>query len=277
MTLIEVLKRATGYLDQHGCASPRLDAELLLAHALDLRRIDLYLQFERQLGEPELTRYRDLIARRGRGEPVAYMTGVKEFMGLAFEVTPAVLLPNPDTEVLVQRAVELARARGGPVAVADIGTGSGCIAVAVAHYVAEAALIATDIDPAALEVAARNVARHSLQDRIWLVEGDLLQPLAGPCDILCANLPYVAEGADLPAEVTAQPAGALYGGPTGAELVLRLLAEGHGHLAEGGVLLAEADVTIMDGLAEAARRQYGEVKVLRDLGGKERVLEAWKT
>src|SRR5207249_4826354 len=112
LTLIEVLRRATGYLEQHGSGSARLDAELLLAHSLGLRRLDLYLQFERPLADAELGLYRDLIARRGKGEPVAYLVGRKEFMGLEFEVTRDVLVPNPDTELLVQRAVSWGRERG---------------------------------------------------------------------------------------------------------------------------------------------------------------------
>jgi len=128
VTLIEVLRRATGYLEQHGSASPRLDAEVLMAHALGVRRLDLYLQFERVLSEAELVPYRELTARRGRGEPVAYLVGSREFMKLDFEVTPDVLVPNPDTEVLVVRAIELLRGRSDGARVADVGTGSGCIA-----------------------------------------------------------------------------------------------------------------------------------------------------
>src|SRR5258706_12157460 len=134
LTVIEVLTRAAGHLQKQGSTSARLDAEVLLAHALGVGRIDLYVKFERQMSEEELARYRGLVAGRARGEPVAYLVGHKEFMALDFVVTPAVLVPNPDTEVLVQRAVAIARERGGPVRAADVGTGSGCIAIALAHY-----------------------------------------------------------------------------------------------------------------------------------------------
>src|SRR5207302_1647837 len=134
VTIVEVLKLTAGYLQKHGSESSRLDAELLLAHALKLKRLDLYLKFDHQLNESVLSKYRALVARRAKGEPVAYLVGHKEFMGLDFEVTPDVLVPNPDTEVLVQRAVALARDSATPLRVADVGTGSGCIAVSIAHY-----------------------------------------------------------------------------------------------------------------------------------------------
>ena len=175
MTMLEVLRRATGYLEQHGSGSPRLDAELLMAHVLGLRRLDLYLQFERPLSDPELAPYRELIARRGRGEPVAYLVGRKEFMKLDFEVTPEVLVPNPDTEPLVLRAIEWTRARGGPVRAVDVGTGSGCIAVALAHYVPAVSVCATDVSAAALEVAGRNAERLGVGERVAFTQGSLLE------------------------------------------------------------------------------------------------------
>lgn len=274
MTIAEVLKRSADYLQKHGSDSPRLDAELLLAAALGLRRLDLYLKFERTLAEPELGRYRDLIARRSRGEPVAYLTGHKEFMGLDFEVSPAVLVPNPDTEVLVQRAVELARQQQRHLRVADVGTGSGCIAIAVAHYARNTEVWASDVSPAALEVAARNVARHGVGERVHLVRGDLLAPLAGEFDLICANLPYVGAGSKLPAEVTAQPARALFADQDGAALVNRLLDEAPARLRAGGCVLAELDPAIVDAVSATAERNYSARRIHRDLGGHQRVLEA---
>ena len=275
MLLAEVLKRATGYLETHGSSSPRLDAELLLAHALALRRLDVYLQHDRDLSEAELTSYRELIRRRGEGEPVAYLTGRKEFMGLEFEVTRAVLVPNPDTETLVQRAVTWARERAQPLDFADVGTGSGCIAVAIAHYAPQVRVFAADIDAAALEVAARNVARHHLEDRVALAQGDLLQPLPGRLDAICANLPYVAQDAILPPEVTAQPPTALYAGDQGNELVERLLRESPGRLNPAGVVLLEIDPPLLEKLGPVADELFRNHRVHRDLGGLERVLELW--
>ena len=275
--MLEVLRRATGYLTSHGSASARLDAEVLMAHALSVRRLDLYLQFDRQLSEAELAPYRDLLSRRGRGEPVAYLVGRKEFMKLDFEVTPDVLVPNPDTEVLVERAVAWARERSGgarAVHIADVGTGSGCIAVAVAHYVPEAVVWASDIDEAALAVAGRNVRTHGLADRVTLVRGDLLAPLPAALDLVCANLPYVAPGAELPAEVVAQPAHALFADEAGAALVKRLLGEAPAKLVPGGAVFAEIDPSLQQALLGALEGYAGH-RLHRDLGGHVRVLEAW--
>jgi release factor glutamine methyltransferase len=275
LTIVEVLKLSADYLQKHGSDSARLDAELLLAHALGLRRLDLYLKFDRWLTEPELSAYRGLVARRGKGEPVAYLVGHKEFMGLDFEVTPEVLVPNPDTEILVQRAVAIAREAQGACRVADVGTGSGCIAIAVAHYASNAEVWATDVSGGALAVAARNVARHGLEARVHLERGDLMEPLAGAFDLVCANLPYVAAGAPLPAEVTAQPARALYAEDGGAALIDRFLGDAPARLARGGRVLAELDPSIVAAVSQSAGRKYSGYKVHRDANGRERVLEAW--
>jgi len=269
--VLEVLTRATGHLQKHGSTSARLDAEVLLAHALGMGRIDLYVRFDRPMSEEELARYRGLVAGRARGEPVAYLVGHKEFMALDFLVTPAVLVPNPDTEVLVQRAVAIARERNGPMRAADVGTGSGCIAIALAHYAPTVEVWAGDVSREALDVARRNVDKHGLAGRVHLVEGDLLEPFPGEFDLVCANLPYVCGQADLPSEVRAQPATALFAADGGAALVSRLLAEAPRHLSHGGRLLAEIDAAILPAL----HVPFAGHKVHRDLGGRERVLEAW--
>ena len=275
VTVLEVLKLASEHLGKHGSDSARLDAELLLAHALGLRRLDLYLKFDRLMNEAELTAYRDLVARRAKGEPVAYLVGHKEFMGLDFEVSPAVLVPNPDTEVLVQRAVALARESGRALRVADVGTGSGCIAIAVARYAPEVEVWASDVSQEALDVATRNTAKHELTGRIHLACGDLMEPLPGSFDLVCANLPYVAAGSRLAREVVAQPAQALYAGQDGAALVTRLLAEAPARLSPGGRVLAELDPSILSAVLAAADLGFAGRVVHRDLGGHDRVLETW--
>jgi release factor glutamine methyltransferase len=288
LTLIEVLRRAAGYLEQRGSDSPRLDSELLLAHALGVRRLDLYLQFERPLSDTELAPYRELIARRGKGEPVAYLVGRKEFMGLEFEVTRDVLVPNPDTELLVQVAVSWGRERRGRLCFADIGTGSGCIAVALAHFLREAEVFASDLSSAALAVAARNAARHGVGSRVHLAQGELLQPLPRAVDAICANLPYLDENAALSAEVLAQPKEALFpptksgdfaGTPGGGgdRLVRRLLEEAPSHLTPDGLVFAEVDPAIATGMLELARGLYARAVLHKDLGGHDRVLQAWKS
>jgi release factor glutamine methyltransferase len=275
LTVLEVLKLASDHFQKHGSDSARLDAEVLLAHVLGLRRLDLYLKFDRPLSEAELVRYRSLTAKRAKGEPVAYLVGHKEFMGLDFIVTPAVLVPNPDTEVLVQRAVEIAREAGRSLRMADVGTGSGCIAIAIAHYAANVEVVASDVSGDALEVAARNVAAHGLGGRIQLVCGDLMAPLTGSFDLVCANLPYVAAGSALAPEVVAQPARALYADRGGSALVTRLLAEAPARLNPGGRALAEVDPSIAATAAEAAGKNFAGHRIHSDLGGHQRVLEAW--
>ena len=275
MKVLEVLKLASEHLGKHGSDSARLDAEVMLAGALGLRRLDLYLQFDRPLSEDELSVYRSQVARRAHGEPVAYVVGHKEFMALDFDVTPAVLVPNPDTEVLVQLAVAWARDAGRPVRVADVGTGSGCIAVAVAHYSPNAEVWAGDISGEALEVAARNVSKHSLEHRVHLARGDLMEPLPGAFDLVCANLPYVAAGATLPEEVRSQPGIALFAEGDGAALVARLLEVAPVRLSSGGRVLAEIDPSIAASVAGVAARNFAGHRIHNDLGGHERVLEAW--
>ncbi len=206
MTVIEVLKAASGHLSKHGSEGARLDAEVILAQALGVRRLDLYLQFDRPLSETELDMYRGLVRRRAHGEPVAYVVGHKEFMALEFEVTPDVLVPNPDTEVLVQRAVAIARSAPENLRVADVGTGSGCIAIALAHYVPPIEVWVSDISVPALEVAERNAPAR---------------------------------------------------------------------LKPGGRVLAEVDPSILPTVLEAADRNFSSRALHRDLGGHERVLEAW--
>lgn len=275
MTVVEVLKLSTDHLQKHGSDAPRLDAELLLAHALGVRRLDLYLKFDRPLSADELTAYRGLVARRAKHEPVAYLVGRKEFMGLDFRVTRDVLVPNPDTELLVQRAVSIAREAGRPLRVADVGTGSGSIAIAVAHYAPQTEVWAADLSRAALEVAAQNVAAHRLEQRVHLVCGDLMEPLAGPFDLVCANLPYLAAGGSLAPEVVAQPAVALFADQQGAGLVTRLLDCVPARLNPGASVLVELDPSILPVVVEAAARNFAHHRVHRDLGGHERLLEAW--
>ena len=275
MTVLEVLKLASEHLGKHGSDSARLDAEVMLAGALGLRRLDLYLQFDRALSEAELGVFRAQVARRAHGEPVAYVVGHKEFMALDFEVTPAVLVPNPDTEALVQLAVARAREAGRPLRVADVGTGSGCVAIATAHYAPDVEVWASDISTKALEVAARNVAKNSLEPRVHLACGDLMEPLPGSFDLVCANLPYLAAGARLPAEVVAQPGVALYAGDEGAGLVIRLLETAPARLNPGGRVLLEVDPAILSSALEVADRNFAGRRVHLDLAGHERVLEAW--
>lgn len=259
--------------------TPRLDAELLTAHALGLPRIQLYLQFDRPLIPPELAAIRELVKRRQAGESVAYVVGKKEFFGLELAVDQRVLVPRPDTETLVDEALE--RTAGGPAEarVADVATGSGAVAIAFARQRPQAVVFASDLSSDALAVAAANAERHAVA--ITFLHGDLEAPLAGqaPFDLVTANLPYIpsADIAGLAPEVRAEPRLALDGGPDGLALVRRLVAAAPGLLSGGGVLALEVgagQARETAGLMAAAG--LGDVRLRRDLGQVERVVSGQK-
>jgi release factor glutamine methyltransferase len=283
-TVRRVLEAAAGLLAARGIDEARLDAEWLLAHALGARRLDLYLQMDRPLDPSERARYRELVKRRGAREPVAYIVGEAGFYSLDLHVTPDVLVPRPETELLVDRALDLLRARSQdapPAIVADIGAGSGAIAVAVARFGKDRVghVHAVDTSDRALAVARRNAQRHGVADRVTLHHGDLLAPLeglAGGVDLLLSNPPYVAEAhrALLSPEVRREPAQALFAPEGGLAVVRRLLEGCPGFLAPGGVVLVELgfdQARAAGGLATAAG--LTDVRLHADLGGHERVLE----
>jgi release factor glutamine methyltransferase len=243
-TLIEVVRLSAAYLAQHGSSSSRLDAELLAAHALRLRRIDLYLQFERPLDQLQLAGIRELIRRRGAGEPVAYLTGSREFHGRSFAVDPRVLIPRPETETLVELALGVARSRDGPVRIADLGTGSGCIAVTLAAELPRATVIAVDADASALEVARRNAAEHGVAERVQVLQGSWADPLDSPVDLVVSNPPYVTRDELAAAEVTVrefEPRLALDGGDDGLDAYRALLPTLRRWLEPHASVLLEVD------------------------------------
>jgi len=276
----EALTRGRQILRRAGVPEAAVDAEVLLAHVLATDRLALYREEQRALSPREWTLFRDLLVRRARREPVAYLTGRKEFMGLAFAVNRAVLIPRPETELLVERALALSSGWEAPVVV-DVGTGCGAVAVSLAYYHAWAEVHATDISDAALAVARENAARHGVASRVHLYPGDLLAPvvfLAGRVDLVVANLPYVTSGelARLPPDVRDyEPRAALDGGPDGLALYRRLVPQAARVLRAGGVLLAEVGPgqgrVLADLLVAAGWR---ETRVILDYGGRERVVEA---
>jgi release factor glutamine methyltransferase len=196
-TIQRLLAWITEYLTKNEVDAPRLSAEMLLSHVLNLKRIELYARFDQPVEQQALDRLRDLVKRAGQHEPVAYLIGRTEFYSLEFEVTPDCLIPRPETELLVQRAIEFLRTREGEQHVCDLCTGCGCIAVAIAKSFPGAHLIATDISDQALAVAARNVEKHGLAERIELLQGDLFDPLLPHLDVtqwdlIVCNPPYVS-------------------------------------------------------------------------------------
>ncbi|TNF24101.1 MAG: peptide chain release factor N(5)-glutamine methyltransferase [Deltaproteobacteria bacterium] len=287
-TVLDILKWTTGFFEKLGIDSPRLTAELLLAHVLGLARIQLYVQFERPLDPIERQTYRELVKRRAAGEPVQYILGDQEFWSLSFVVRPGVLVPRADTEVLVEEAVaiarELAGREGEGLRIADVGTGSGAIAVALAHELPAAALWADDIADVPLEVAPQNAAAAGVGERVTVLRGAGLTPLlsaAGPFDVVCSNPPYIRAGdlAGLMREVRDwEPLEALVSGADGLD-VLRVLVDEvtrPGALRPDGAVLFE----IGDGpQAETvggwlAARGFTGVRVRKDYGGRPRVVIA---
>lgn len=260
--------------------SPRLEAELLLAHGLGLRRLDLYLQHDRPVSAAERERLRGLVTERGRGVPLAYLTGEREFFSLGFEVSPDVLIPRPETEHVVEAAQAHLLGREG-AAFADVGTGSGCIAVAVLHGLPAVRGHAVDLSPAALAVAARNAARHGVAERLVLHVGDLLAPLRGGADwgrlaAVLSNPPYIVRGDPTVAPDVAahEPAQALYvEGADPLAVVRRLAEQALEALAPGGLLAVEVGAgSAAEAQAHLARLGYAAVRALRDLAGIERVV-----
>ena len=260
-----------------GVEEAHLEADVLVRHVLGLERADLLARPETPLAPAQSATLEGLLARRERREPLAYVLGRREFHGLDFRVTPAVMVPRPETETLVEEALAWARSRPAPVTVADVGTGSGCIVVTLAVRLPDMRFLATDVSPAALAVAEENARRHGVAGRVRLLSGHLLQPLPGPVDLIVANLPYVpSERLDsLQPEVRDhEPRGALDGGPDGTELIRPMLRQARAYLRPGGALMLEIDEEQGATMAEAARSAFpaAAVRVLPDLAGRDRVL-----
>ena len=281
------LAQGIARLEAESVPSSALAAELLLLHLLGRDRTWLYAHPEHTLSSEELAHYDELIRRRAEGVPVQYLTGRQEFWGLEFEVNPSVLIPRPETEHLIEVALErMAERRSEPLRVADVGTGSGCIAVALARELPQARIVATDVSAAALEVARRNAARHGVAERIefaqmnWL-ESYLFAPSSEVVqfDLIVSNPPYIgrAEAGELPREVREhEPAQALFCGPSGFDAYPPLLAQAARLLGHGGVFVVELGY----GSAErvhafiAAQPGWAHVSITNDLAGIPRVLAA---
>ena len=285
-TVGRLLTWTTDYLKQHGAASPRLDAEVLLASARGCERIQLYTAYDEIADEATRALFRDYVRRRAAGEPVAYLVGHREFFSLSFRVTRDVLIPRPETEHLVVECLDLlkhrpAGAEPSPAWIADLGTGTGAIAISIAKHAPECRVTASDISPAALEVARSNAQQHQVGQRIDFRLGDLLAeiPADAQFDIIVSNPPYVSqpEWEQLPAEIKDyEPQLALVGGPAGTEIIARLIPQAAEHLRSAGWLLME-----ISPMTEAAVRQqlaldgrFESVQTVKDLAGLPRVIKA---
>ena len=275
MSLLEVLKGASDFLGKQGVESPRLNAEHLLAHVMGLKRMDLYLQFDRPLGEKERGPLRDLVRQRGTGIPLQHLLGTVEFCGKTFKSDARALIPRPETELLVERALTYP----APASILDVATGSGVIALSLALGRPEASVTATDISPEALSLAKENATLLGI-DRIAFHEADLLPPPeAVSFDLITANLPYIpaAEIAGLSREVLHDPILALDGGPGGLDLIVRLAPLALERLTPGGHLLLEIGIDQSEAvMACLAGHNYRDIKALPDYQGIPRFIEAVK-
>jgi release factor glutamine methyltransferase len=285
-TIGRLLTWTVGYLQEHGADNPRLDAEVLLAAAQKCRRIDLYASFDLEPAEDARAVFRELVRRRAAGTPVAYLVGHKEFYSLEFEVTPDVLIPRPETELLVVALVDDVKKRqhalgSGPVAIADVGTGSGILAVCAAKLLPRARVTAIDVSPAALAIARRNAEKHGVAERITLVESNLFAavPPDGRFHYVLSNPPYVttAEMADLPADVRDhEPHVALHAGPQGTDVIVPLVAQAAERLLPGGMLFIEVSPMIAGRVEQivAGTPNLDLRPTIRDLAGHARIVQA---
>ena len=275
-TYASLLQAATARLAAAGVATPRLDAEVLLAATVGIGRTVLYTRLREPVSPHAVDRLTKRLARRAAGEPVAYLVGRREFWSLEFCVTPDVLIPRPETELLIEIACRSAAGLSSP-RLCDVGTGSGCIAVALARELPRARLVATDLSRAALAVAQRNAAAHTVNDRIAFVQADVLSAFsdAPTFDVIASNPPYVADTESLPPDVDREPVRALRAGRDGLDVVRRLIAQAPSRLRRGGWLLSE----IGQSHGPAARRLaiaggFEAVSLHSDLAGIPRVLAA---
>jgi release factor glutamine methyltransferase len=258
--------------------SPRLNAEILLMFTLDVDRAYLYAHPERELNADEAARYQQHIHQRSQGVPSQYITGHQEFWGMDFIVTPAVLIPRPETEHLIEAVVPLAQAMKAP-RIVDVGTGSGCIALALAKELPNAEIHATDVSPDALEIAEANAARHQLCSRIQFHDTNLLQGMEKESfEFVVSNPPYVGESEEDQVQLEVrkfEPRSAVFAGPTGLEVIGRLIPEAHAVLKNGGWLLMEISGTIATGV-RSLLHDWEQVRLNADLQGIPRIALARK-
>jgi release factor glutamine methyltransferase len=276
--LLEILTSGADYLAKRGIEDPRLNMEHLLAHTLGCRRLDLYLRFNEMLDESRLVPLRALLKRRGEGEPLQHLLGTVEFHGHEFISDSRALVPRPETEFLVSLVTERFSRDKPPGRVLDMGAGGGCIGLSLAKAWPESEITLADISEDALELARLNAQRLGVQPKF--IRSDLFEKVSGRFDIIVANLPYIpwAERGSLQREVLRDPAGALFGGATGLEIVGRFIPESPIHLADRGILALELHHDQAVRVKELLQREgFADIESAPDLAGIERFVFARKS
>lgn len=283
-TTRSLLRWMTEHFEAKRVDSPRVTAEMLLAHVLECERMKLYMEVDRLASEDERNRLRELVARAARHEPVQYLLGEGQFFGRVFAVNPSTMIPRPSTETILEHLLQSIRGEGEkePLLIADIGTGTGCIAISLAAQLSQARLIATEVSPEALELAASNAERHKVANRIEFRPGSLLEPIAdmtGAFDAICSNPPYIPDHeweSIVPNVKDHEPASALRGGTDGMDFIRSLIAGAGALLKPGGRLYLEIATCNRDAVIKLAQQagNYEDIEVIRDHEGLDRVLSA---
>jgi release factor glutamine methyltransferase len=284
-TIKRLLEWTEAYFAKADAGSPRLEAEILLAEALECARIELYTRFDEVPAEDPVAKFREWVKRRAAGEPVAYIVGYREFYSMRFEVDSNVLIPRPETEHVVVAALEAAKSiEDRPIRVIDIGTGSGCIAITLAKHLDDCKVAATDLSPGALAIAQKNAVVHSVEERVRVLEGDLFGALpagSGPVHLIVSNPPYIGsqeiETVDRQVK-DYEPEIALFSGEYGLDVTTRLIAEAPAYLLTGGYLIFESSPIIIDQCRKLVKENpsLDLVDVMKDFDGLERVIVAQK-
>lgn len=291
-TILRMLQWTTDHLKKYGSSSPRLDAEVLLAHARNCQRIDLYAAFNEEPAEAVKAIFRDLVKRRAKGEPVAYLVGKKEFFSLSFSVNNACLIPRNETEHIITECIDRIKKNPpqSPLRIADVCTGSGCIAVTIAKECQrlgfQAKLIALDLSNQALEVAKQNIQLHSVQNSVKTLQGDLLDPLEeNSCDFILSNPPYISDEEYLKLDKSVrdyEPKMALVSSPSGIEIIKRLIDQAAAKLKTGGWLIFEHSPMIAQecyshlSQSKTPTGPWTDIRLVKDLAGLARVSIARK-
>jgi release factor glutamine methyltransferase len=275
MTVLELLQTTTAYFKKHNVENPRLNAEHLLAHVLGRKRIELYLEFERSLSESELAPLRDLVKRRGTGQPLQHLLGTAEFCGRSFLCDDRAMVPRPETEQLVELIKSKIENRKSKIL--DVGTGSGVIALSLAAEFPKAEIVAVDISEDALMLARENAERLDLANRVRFLRSNLLENALPGFDLIVANLPYISteDRQNLAREVLHDPEAALFAGPRGDELLQELIAQAPSRLRPGGILALEIGIGQSEALIRAlAEKNYRDIWSEKDYSGVTRFLFA---